>query len=447
MGRRRRRRPGHRQRLGPVLARLGRAGGGQPGGERRAVRRARRSSTASRSSSRSASPAANAHLDTLPARRSTRCAPRGLGTSTSACVRSELGKPTCGRRRRRPTARAGVRRRRGPPHRVRCRRRRADRRADRAGAGHGRARPRRRRRDHRAGAGHRAVHGAADAARASRPPSPRTPASCWSAAAWRWSPGDSGQAIWASRRRRPGFEVRSPSRATPATVRSLVSHTFYERSHPTLEENPGGSPRPRRGDVHRDRAGRALRGRALDRARRTRCCWRARGARVSGRSRCSACASPALLGAGPRRGPTRRSATLRGRAAVRRRDRRRAAAGGHADLRARRRPRRRWSRTRRSPGTRPASLVDVVADTAELAKEAAYFGVHPALHRAVPGPQDDRRQRRRAVHAGGDPGLGGLHVLDLPPAAAGRSGRAVRPVSSRASPATADSEETADALV
>jgi hypothetical protein len=52
-------------------------------------------------------------------------------------------------------------------------------------------------------------------------------------------PGDSGQCIWASLDT-DGFEVRSPNPRYAATVRSLVSHTFYERSHPTLEENPGG---------------------------------------------------------------------------------------------------------------------------------------------------------------------------------------------------------------
>ncbi|MET7392867.1 acyclic terpene utilization AtuA family protein [Dactylosporangium sp. NPDC005572] len=53
------------------------------------------------------------------------------------------------------------------------------------------------------------------------------------------SPGDSGQCIWASLDA-DGFEVRSPNPAATASVRSLVSHTFYERAHPTLEENPGG---------------------------------------------------------------------------------------------------------------------------------------------------------------------------------------------------------------
>lgn len=53
-------------------------------------------------------------------------------------------------------------------------------------------------------------------------------------------PGDSGRAIWASVDE-SGFEVRSPSSSAQVTVRGLVSHTFYERSHPTLEENPGGT--------------------------------------------------------------------------------------------------------------------------------------------------------------------------------------------------------------
>jgi hypothetical protein len=53
------------------------------------------------------------------------------------------------------------------------------------------------------------------------------------------SPGDSSQAIWASLDDE-GFEVRSPHPGYTAGVRSLVSHTFYERAHPTLEENPGG---------------------------------------------------------------------------------------------------------------------------------------------------------------------------------------------------------------
>ena len=52
-------------------------------------------------------------------------------------------------------------------------------------------------------------------------------------------PGDSGRCLWASLDE-TGLEVRSPSPDARATVRSLVSHTFYERSHPTQEENPGG---------------------------------------------------------------------------------------------------------------------------------------------------------------------------------------------------------------
>jgi hypothetical protein len=53
------------------------------------------------------------------------------------------------------------------------------------------------------------------------------------------SPGDSSQPIWAALDA-DGFEVRSPNPRYAADVRSLVSHTFYERAHPTLEENPGG---------------------------------------------------------------------------------------------------------------------------------------------------------------------------------------------------------------
>ncbi len=52
-------------------------------------------------------------------------------------------------------------------------------------------------------------------------------------------PGDSGRCIWASLDE-TGFEVRSPDPDVRATIRSLVSHTFYERSHPTQEDNPGG---------------------------------------------------------------------------------------------------------------------------------------------------------------------------------------------------------------
>jgi|GEM_PF-431135 len=53
-------------------------------------------------------------------------------------------------------------------------------------------------------------------------------------------PGDSGRCIWASLDA-DGFTVRSPHEGARPTIRSLVSHTFYERAHPTLEENPGGT--------------------------------------------------------------------------------------------------------------------------------------------------------------------------------------------------------------
>ena len=52
--------------------------------------------------------------------------------------------------------------------------------------------------------------------------------------------GDSGRCIWASLDD-VGFTVRSPHDGAAPSVRSLVSHTFYERAHPTLEENPGGA--------------------------------------------------------------------------------------------------------------------------------------------------------------------------------------------------------------
>ena len=52
-------------------------------------------------------------------------------------------------------------------------------------------------------------------------------------------PGDSGNCMWA-RLDREGLELRSPSEASQATVQSLVSHSFYERSHPFEEDNPGG---------------------------------------------------------------------------------------------------------------------------------------------------------------------------------------------------------------
>jgi hypothetical protein len=52
-------------------------------------------------------------------------------------------------------------------------------------------------------------------------------------------PGDYGNCMWA-RLDREGLELRSPSEASQATVQSLVSHSFYERAHPFEEDNPGG---------------------------------------------------------------------------------------------------------------------------------------------------------------------------------------------------------------
>jgi hypothetical protein len=72
----------------------------------------------------------------------------------------------------------------------------------------------------------------------SRPPWRPSPASCSSAAAWRWSP-----ATRAGASGHPGRErARGPFAVAgrPGDGPFLVSHTFYERSHPTQEENPGG---------------------------------------------------------------------------------------------------------------------------------------------------------------------------------------------------------------
>jgi len=53
-------------------------------------------------------------------------------------------------------------------------------------------------------------------------------------------PGDSANCMWA-RIDRDSVEVRSPNPAARPTVASLVSHGFYERSHPYTEDNPGGT--------------------------------------------------------------------------------------------------------------------------------------------------------------------------------------------------------------
>ena len=92
--------------------------------------------------------------------------------------------------------------------------------------------------DHRTCARHRSLHGAADAAR-----DPDGVAAfagklleCGGLAL---EPGDSGGRsgpVSTRRASRSGRRRRTPE----ATIRSLVSHTFYERSHPTQEENPGG---------------------------------------------------------------------------------------------------------------------------------------------------------------------------------------------------------------
>ena len=78
-----------------------------------------------------------------------------------------------------------------------------------------------------------------------RPRSPRTPGKLLECGGLALEPGDSGRAIWASlddvrlRGALPVTTVAAPS------VRSLVSHTFYERVAPDARGEPGRHPRPR----------------------------------------------------------------------------------------------------------------------------------------------------------------------------------------------------------
>jgi len=53
------------------------------------------------------------------------------------------------------------------------------------------------------------------------------------------SPPDSAEPVWAAVDSE-GVTVRSPNPKLAATVRSIASHGFYERSDPTKEDNPGG---------------------------------------------------------------------------------------------------------------------------------------------------------------------------------------------------------------
>lgn len=53
-------------------------------------------------------------------------------------------------------------------------------------------------------------------------------------------PGDSAQPVW-GRGGSDTVEIRSPNPAYRPTIKSLVSHSFYERSDPTKEDNPGGT--------------------------------------------------------------------------------------------------------------------------------------------------------------------------------------------------------------
>lgn len=63
-------------------------------------------------------------------------------------------------------------------------------------------------------------------------------------------PQDSANCMWA-RVTTSGVEVRSPNPAVRATPSSLVSHGFYERSHPLRRGKAGRDARPERGGVLR----------------------------------------------------------------------------------------------------------------------------------------------------------------------------------------------------
>lgn len=53
-------------------------------------------------------------------------------------------------------------------------------------------------------------------------------------------PGDSAQPVW-GRADAESVEIRAPHPDYRATRKSLASHSFYERSDPTKEDNPGGT--------------------------------------------------------------------------------------------------------------------------------------------------------------------------------------------------------------
>ncbi len=242
VGRRRHRRPGHGQRLGTVLARLGRAGRGQRRRERAPVPAAPRASTASRSCSRSGS----------PARTSTSIA--ACGSSTTVCrregwdpeiavIRSELSTEyVASRHRRRRGLRAGERRRRPvrATHAIATSRRRNAMVAllgpEPVMAALAR---RRRRRRHRTSARHRAVHGVPDAARAARPRSPRTPASCSSAAAWPSSRATPGSASGRA-------STPTASRSAHRTPRYAATRAVAGVAHVLRAVAPDARGEPRR---------------------------------------------------------------------------------------------------------------------------------------------------------------------------------------------------------
>ena len=236
-------------------------------------------------------------------------------------------------------------------------------------------------------------------------------------------PGDSGRCVWASLDA-DGFTVRSPHEGARPTVRSLVSHTFYERSHPTLEENPGGTldlGEATYAEVTEDGVtGIRCEGAQWHEAPYT---LLLEGARREGFRAVSLLGvrEPALLAQArtwtdaaeeaTRSAPRFASAVAEGRLRLHTRIFGLDAVLGDLEPHP------------QVTGHEAGVLVDVVADTAELAQGGGVLRVHQALHRPLPRPQDHGRQRRRALDAGGRPGLRGLQLLDLPPAAGRRPGR------------------------
>ena len=235
-------------------------------------------------------------------------------------------------------------------------------------------------------------------------------------------PGDSGRCIWAQLDS-AGLEVRSPHPGYRASVRSLVSHTFYERSHPSLEENPGGCLDVTDATYTETELG----------VRCTGARWIERpytvlleGARREGFRAISMLAvrEPALLRQ-VRGWADAAEQALRSSPRFAEHIAPRPAAGGHPHLRPRRRARAAGAEHRghRARGLRGAGRG---GPRPGAGRGGRLLRLHPPVHRSLPGPQDHGGQRRGPVHARGHPGERRLHVLHLPPAAAGRPGPALR---------------------